>query len=346
MSPKCWIYAAEARTLSDFEARAARMAQAVLVVNERERDLIAGLEPSAPDVACPARRRSAIDVEAAGPPIHRPGLVVFCGVMNYRLNEEGRYGSLGQCGHWFGPAVRHARLSLVGSDPTAAVRALPRRRFDHRGDRDRTGRAPVFVASGGGCRAAPHRARRSEQSARGHRPAGLPSVVTPAVFEGLPPEIRQACRAVDDAKTFAAAIVEILSRPRRANATPSSPGRMSRVSDVGHPARPAAGNSRGRLANLRMIPHFCHVFSSFDPGGAEVRTVALINNLGSAARHTIIATNGRYGAAERIHAHISHTIVPPPAGKGSLLYSLSIARTLQEIGPTCCSPTTGGPSMP
>jgi len=82
-----------------------------------------------------------------------------------------------------------------------------------------------------------------------------------------------------------------------------------------------------------MIPHFCHVFSSFDPGGAEVRTVALINNLGSAARHTIIATNGRYGAAERIHAHISHAIVPPPAGKGSLFYSRSIARTLHEIRP-------------
>jgi glycosyltransferase involved in cell wall biosynthesis len=81
------------------------------------------------------------------------------------------------------------------------------------------------------------------------------------------------------------------------------------------------------------MTHFCHVFSSFDPGGAEVRTVALINRLGRAVRHTIVATDGRYGAAERIHKDITHAIVPPPPGKGRLLYGLTLGGLLQDVNP-------------
>ena len=80
-------------------------------------------------------------------------------------------------------------------------------------------------------------------------------------------------------------------------------------------------------------PHFCHVFSTFDPGGAEVRTVQILNALGPAVKHTIIATNGRYGATERIHNHVSFDIVPPPPGKGGILYALALSRTLQAIKP-------------
>lgn len=83
-----------------------------------------------------------------------------------------------------------------------------------------------------------------------------------------------------------------------------------------------------------MAPtHFCHVFSSFDPGGAEVRTVTLMNALGPHVKHTIIATNGRYGAADRIHKDVPVELVPPPPGRGSLWYAAPMARTIRAIRP-------------
>jgi hypothetical protein len=43
--------------------------------------------------------------------------------------------------------------------------------------------------------------------------AGLPSVVTPAVFDGLPPQVRSACRVGDTAESFADALVGLLQMP-------------------------------------------------------------------------------------------------------------------------------------
>jgi glycosyltransferase involved in cell wall biosynthesis len=79
--------------------------------------------------------------------------------------------------------------------------------------------------------------------------------------------------------------------------------------------------------------HLCHVFSSFCPGGAEVRTITIINALGPAVTHTIIATDGRYDAADRLSPDGRVTLVPPPSGKGGLLYGLALRRTLAAIRP-------------
>jgi glycosyltransferase involved in cell wall biosynthesis len=81
------------------------------------------------------------------------------------------------------------------------------------------------------------------------------------------------------------------------------------------------------------LTHFCHVFSSFDPGGAEVRTVTLMNALGAGVKHTIIAADGKYGAADRIQERVPVDLVPPPPGKGTLWYGLPMARTVRALRP-------------
>ncbi len=49
------------------------------------------------------------------------------------------------------------------------------------------------------------------------------------------------------------------------------------------------------------IPHILHLHSTFSPGGAEVRTVRLMNAFGNRARHTIVSSEtDNYGATERI----------------------------------------------
>jgi glycosyltransferase involved in cell wall biosynthesis len=82
-----------------------------------------------------------------------------------------------------------------------------------------------------------------------------------------------------------------------------------------------------------MPAHLCHILASFDPGGFELRTVGLMNALGGRVRHTIVATNGAYGAAERIRPDVSIEILPPPPGKGRLSYALPLARLLRRVQP-------------
>jgi hypothetical protein len=82
-----------------------------------------------------------------------------------------------------------------------------------------------------------------------------------------------------------------------------------------------------------MPAHFCHILASFDPGGFELRTVGLMNALGGRVRHTIVATNGAYGAADRINPDVSIDILPPPPGKGRLSYAVPLARLLRRVQP-------------
>jgi hypothetical protein len=55
--------------------------------------------------------------------------------------------------------------------------------------------------------------------------AGLPGVITPAVNDGLPADIRRACVVAEDAVSFASSVVELLAQ------TPSARRRMTEAID-------------------------------------------------------------------------------------------------------------------
>jgi polysaccharide biosynthesis protein PslH len=207
--PARWVYAAEARRLSRFEARAARHAEVVLVVNDRERESLLRLEPDANVQVVP--NGVAIDeFFPPDPPAVEPR-VIFCGVMGYRPNEEAAI--------WFAqtawPLIRirrpDARLSLVGSEPTAAVRHLQVAdpTIDVTGAvpdvrpylwRSAVAVAPLFVARG------------VQNKVLEAVAAGLPCVVTPAVLDGLPHHVLPGCVAARDGDAFAAAVLDLLNR--------------------------------------------------------------------------------------------------------------------------------------
>ncbi|MEI8396382.1 MAG: glycosyltransferase family 4 protein [Rhodospirillaceae bacterium] len=60
------------------------------------------------------------------------------------------------------------------------------------------------------------------------------------------------------------------------------------------------------------VRHLLHVFPTFAIGGAQVRTVTLINHFGDRCRHTILALDGRFEAAVRIDGAVTVTLAAPP----------------------------------
>jgi sugar transferase (PEP-CTERM/EpsH1 system associated) len=205
--PMGWIYAREARCLAPFEETAARAAHATLVVNDRERRSLASRVPDANVRVVP----NGIDLESfrpTGPPASAPR-VVFCGVLDYRPNERGAI--------WFAtkvwPLIRtkrpDARLTLVGRNPTPAVRAVavsdPSIEVTGAVPDVRpylwdaaVGIAPLFEARG------------VQNKVLEAVAAGLPMVVTPAVDIGLPGQVRRACLVASDAEAYASSVMALL----------------------------------------------------------------------------------------------------------------------------------------
>jgi sugar transferase (PEP-CTERM/EpsH1 system associated) len=206
--PKRWIYRREARLLGDFEARAARAARSTLVVNERER---AALSLLAPDARIEVIGNG-IDVEPLcppSPPSSEP-TVVFCGVMNYPPNEQGALWLAREVWPYVRARYPAARLALVGSAPTPAIRKLASTSgiivTGHVEDvrphlwRSAVAAAPVRVARG------------VQNKVLEACAAGLPVVITSAVAAGLPPSVLPACSVADDPHAFAAAICDRLAQ--------------------------------------------------------------------------------------------------------------------------------------
>jgi sugar transferase (PEP-CTERM/EpsH1 system associated) len=206
--PMRWIYGREARLLARFEARAARAANTTLVVNERERAALARIEPEANIRVL----GNGVDVEAfrpPGPPSAEPR-VVFCGVFGYRPNAEAAI--------WLArsvwPRVRakrpEARLAIAGADPPLAVRRLARdpsievtgALSDVRPELWKSALAAAPLAT----------ARGVQNKVLEAVAAGLPAVVTPQVFEGLPEEILPACLVASGEEAFSQAIIDLLGR--------------------------------------------------------------------------------------------------------------------------------------
>jgi sugar transferase (PEP-CTERM/EpsH1 system associated) len=205
--PLGWIYRREALRLGAFEQLAVARAGVSLVVNDRERDAVRRVCPGAHLQVLP----NGVDLESlrpGSPPA--PGQrVVFCGVMNYQPNEDGV--------RWFArevwPRVRAscttATFTIVGSNPAAAIRNLasPSSGIEVTGRvedvKPHLWNAAVSVAP-------LHVARGIQNKVLEAVAAGLPTVVTPSVFEGLPDEVRAACRVAGNAEEFAAGTIALL----------------------------------------------------------------------------------------------------------------------------------------
>ncbi|HEY6358251.1 MAG TPA: glycosyltransferase, partial [Vicinamibacterales bacterium] len=156
-----------------------------------------------------------------GPPAESAS-IVFCGLMNYPPNVDGAIWLAREV--W--PIVRRARpdarLEIVGSNPTRAVRALA----DPAAGIVVTGAVPDVrpYLWGAAAAVAPLRTARGVQNKVLEAvAAGLPVVVTQAVSVGLPAEVNNLCRRVDEVHDWARALASLLDLPpssRRALAPP------------------------------------------------------------------------------------------------------------------------------
>jgi polysaccharide biosynthesis protein PslH len=206
--PMRWIYEREARHLATFERRIAASAATTFVVNEREREVMRAVAPG-PDVAI-LPNGVELPLAPVGAPEERPR-VTFCGVMNYQPNADAVL--------WFAreiwPAIRaqrpDAQFSIVGSSPSGSVRRL---HSDDNGievtgtvadvrpylERSAVAVAPLLTARG------------VQNKVLEALASGVPAVVSPAVFDGLPRCVRGACRVAESAGDYATEILRLFAK--------------------------------------------------------------------------------------------------------------------------------------
>lgn len=204
-APKRWVYQREARVLAAFERRATAHAVTALVINDKEREALTALAPGADVRVLP----NGVDVDDFRPPGPAPlsRTVVFCGVMNYAPNEAGARWLATEV--WPRVVARHpdAQLEIVGSQPSAQVRALAAPGIAVTGavphTREHLWRAAVAVAP-------LHTARGLQNKVLEALAAGVPVVTTNAVREGLPDDVASGCAVADDPEGFANAVIALL----------------------------------------------------------------------------------------------------------------------------------------
>lgn len=205
--PMRWLYQREARLLAAFEAAAAERARAATVVNEREQRALEAIAPRGNIHVLP-NGVDADHLHPDGPPSVEQR-VIFPAVFNYRPNSDGAIWLAREVWPLVTTLLPNARLTLAGASPTGAVRALARRdkTIEVTGAvpdmrpylwRSAVAVAPLFLARG------------VQNKVLEAAAAGLPCVVTPAVRNGLPPEVLPACQTADTPVEFANAIIQLL----------------------------------------------------------------------------------------------------------------------------------------
>lgn len=89
-----------------------------------------------------------------------------------------------------------------------------------------------------------------------------------------------------------------------------------------------------RTRDMDPTPLFLHVCPSFEVGGLQDRLVAILNHLGPAARHVILALDGNYACAQRLDQSVPvERPETPPAGVGPLGSLLQSYRALRAWKP-------------
>lgn len=206
--PMGWIYRREAKYLGAFEAHAAGRAVSSIVVNERERDALVRIAPES-DVHVVGLGVDVGNLRPTTAPAEQPR-VVFCGVMNYKPNVDGVL--------WFAREVwplivaqrPEATFIVVGSSPTDSIRRLA-----SEGDRIEVTGTVDDVREylwGAAVSVAPLRTARGLQNkVLEALAAGLPTVITPEVFEGLPTDVHAGCRVAVSALAFANEVLTLLA---------------------------------------------------------------------------------------------------------------------------------------
>ncbi len=82
-----------------------------------------------------------------------------------------------------------------------------------------------------------------------------------------------------------------------------------------------------------MIPRVLHVFPGFGPGGTELRTVALINALGSEFQHGILSLTGDVSASVRLDPELGVEMLAAPPRGNAAAWPLALRRVARNWRP-------------
>lgn len=83
-----------------------------------------------------------------------------------------------------------------------------------------------------------------------------------------------------------------------------------------------------------LCQHILHVFPSFGIGGVPLRMVRVINHMGRRFRHTVIALDNNFEAADGFIGDLDLTLSPSPDGKKGALHGvLGSALALRKLRP-------------
>ena len=211
--PGRWIYGREARRLLTFEDAVARDFDRSFVVSEVEKDLFERCIPGITPTVLP----NGVDVDhfrSQGDDRREPHALVFTGVMDYEPNVDGVCWFVRACWPQLRERYGDARLFVVGSRPSPAIRALAQQPGV-----EVTGRVPetppYFDRSS--VAIAPLRLARGVQNkVLEAMSMGLPTVSTAQAAQGLGSVPAGAVAIADTPDATVAAIIELFDDPASA----------------------------------------------------------------------------------------------------------------------------------
>lgn len=208
--PGSWVYSREARLLLDFERKLAHDMDLNLVVSTVEKDLFERRIPGAPVEVL----RNGVDLQhfQPGDPTKREAAtLIFTGVMNYHPNVDGVL----HFARSLWPRIREhnpeARFLVVGSNPTAELRAL-----DGKKGIEVSGRVESTVTwfERASIAVVPLRIARGIQNKVLEAMAmALPVVATPKAFSGIRALPDQDLFVAQDDETFLQHTLKLLDSP-------------------------------------------------------------------------------------------------------------------------------------